>query len=168
MAHEGDQIRLINGEVELKPAGYTDWIVEEEFKKLVEKNYVTRRLLDSDDYTSIRASAFMDAADYAGVESNTKWIEENKTSKTQYTDMFSWSSYRYQAMYEINPHLHQYGGAWRKTDTGWYIPKGWIFPMGDNRDNSRDGRYFGPVSLENVLGKASFIYWPIKRIRVIE
>ena len=41
-------------------------------------------------------------------------------------------------------------------------------PLGDNRDNSKDGRYFGPVSLDNVLGKAMFKYWPINRIGKIE
>ncbi len=168
MAHEGDQIRLIDGEVEIMPAGSAEWLKEADFKKLVDKDYILRRLLDSDDYPAIRASAFMDAADYAGIESNSLWQDAYSTMKTSYTDMYSWSGYRYQAMYEINPHLHQYGAAWRKNDKGWYIPEGWIFPMGDNRDNSRDGRYFGPVSLEKVLGKASFIYWPINRIRLIK
>lgn len=168
MGHEGDQIRLINGEVDIKPAGFTEWIKEAEFKPLVDKNYKTSRLIPTENYKGLRASAFIDASDYAGIEANTEWNEELKTMTTRYTDMYSWSGYRYQAMYEINPHLHQYGGAWRKSDTGWYIPEGWIFPMGDNRDNSRDGRYFGPVSLEKVLGKASFIYWPLNRIRKIK
>jgi signal peptidase I len=39
--------------------------------------------------------------------------------------------------------------------------------MGDNRDNSRDARYFGTVSLDKVLGKGLFRYWPIYRIGVI-
>ncbi|HAK44380.1 MAG TPA: signal peptidase I [Spirochaeta sp.] len=167
MAHEGDQIRLIDGEVELKPSGYTEWIAEADFKPLVNKEYITSRLISEENYEGIRASAFMDAADYADIDANAEWNRQYKTINTPYTDMYSWSGYRYQAMYEINPHLHQYGGAWRKSDTGWYIPEGWIFPMGDNRDNSRDGRYFGPVNLEKVLGKASFIYWPLNRIRKI-
>jgi signal peptidase I len=36
--------------------------------------------------------------------------------------------------------------------------------MGDNRDNSHDARYFGPVRLEKVLGKALFRYWPLYRL----
>ncbi|MDC7228651.1 MAG: signal peptidase I [Spirochaetales bacterium] len=168
MAHAGDQIRLIDGEVELKPAGYTEWIQESDFKPLVDKDYVTKRMIGKENYTAIRASAFIDAADYAGIETNAVWNDEYNSLNTPYTDMYSWSGYRYQAMYEINPHLHQYGAAWRKTDSGWFIPEGWIFPMGDNRDNSRDGRYFGPVNLDNVLGKASFIYWPLNRIRKIK
>ncbi len=168
MGHEGDQIRLINGEVEIKPPGYSKWLTEAEFKRLTGKDYVTKRLLKQQDYTAIRAAAFLDAADYAGIDANKKFREEYNTKKSGYTDMFSWGGYRYQAMYEINPHIHQYGAAWRKTDNGWFIPEGWIFPMGDNRDNSRDGRYFGPVSLKKVLGKASFIFWPFNRVRAIK
>jgi len=168
MAHPGDRIRLIDGEVQLIPAGMTDWLDEADFKVMVDKNYETIRLIDSVDYTGIRASAFLDAYDYAGISADQTYVDESKIRKTNYTDGFSWSGYRYQAMYQINPHLHQYGGAWRKADTGWYIPEGWIFPMGDNRDNSRDGRYFGPVNLDDVLGKASFIYWPANRIRLIK
>jgi signal peptidase I len=36
--------------------------------------------------------------------------------------------------------------------------------MGDNRDNSKDARYFGPVRLRSVLGRATFKYWPLTRI----
>jgi signal peptidase I len=43
-----------------------------------------------------------------------------------------------------------------------------VFPLGDNRDNSRDARYFGPVSLDNVLGRAMIKYWPPSRIGPIE
>ena len=34
-----------------------------------------------------------------------------------------------------------------------------MFVMGDNRDNSFDSRYFGPVSRESVLGEAMIIYF---------
>ena len=38
-----------------------------------------------------------------------------------------------------------------------------VFVMGDNRDNSSDGRCWGQVPVENVKGKAMFIWWALGR-----
>ncbi len=39
------------------------------------------------------------------------------------------------------------------------VPEGQLFVMGDNRDHSNDSRYWGFVPLENVRGRAMFIYF---------
>lgn len=35
-----------------------------------------------------------------------------------------------------------------------------FYVLGDNRNNSRDSHYFGPVTRDKIIGRALFIYWP--------
>ncbi|MBM4394866.1 MAG: signal peptidase I [Deltaproteobacteria bacterium] len=40
------------------------------------------------------------------------------------------------------------------------VPPGHVLAMGDNRDNSSDGRYWGFIPIENLKGRALFTWWP--------
>ena len=39
------------------------------------------------------------------------------------------------------------------------VPPGKVFAMGDNRTESLDGRYWGFVPRENIVGRPLFVYW---------
>jgi signal peptidase I len=53
---------------------------------------------------------------------------------------------------------HQPGGAHRNFDPV-EVPAASYFCLGDNRDNSNDSRFWGPVPASHVKGRAFMIYW---------
>lgn len=63
-----------------------------------------------------------------------------------------------------------------RTDPGSYLQEGKVtvissgeyLVMGDNREHSRDGREFGPISREAIVGRAIFRYWPPGNLGVIK
>ena len=48
------------------------------------------------------------------------------------------------------------------------IPDNSYFTLGDNRNHSIDSRTFGPVTLNSILGKAIFKYWPLSNLGKIK
>jgi signal peptidase I len=42
------------------------------------------------------------------------------------------------------------------------VPPGKVFAMGDNRARSLDGRFWGFVPDENIMGRPMFVYWSFK------
>ena len=50
------------------------------------------------------------------------------------------------------------------TKAGLKIPDGEVFVMGDNRINSHDGRCFGPIDEDLIVGRAFFIIWPPSKV----
>jgi signal peptidase I len=56
--------------------------------------------------------------------------------------------------------LEEPAGISPRDNFGPYVvPKGMLFMMGDNRDNSLDSRFWGPVKMDLVQGPAMFTYF---------
>ncbi|MFO7780321.1 MAG: signal peptidase I, partial [Spirochaetia bacterium] len=99
-------------------------------------------------------------------DENARALEELRGAEV--VDGYYLDEMRSYTLYTANPSDRRYRARSERYRIGWYVPAGRIFPLGDNRDNSRDARSFGAVHTDEVLGRAMFRYWPLDRIGAVD
>jgi signal peptidase I len=116
---------------------------------------------DEDELTRVTREINNMSAVYLTIENDSSYEVWGIKSNFDHTYM---EKMMYQALSQIKPHDTYAKKEYLKHEAGRYIPEGYIFPMGDNRDNSRDARIFGPVKKKKVLGKSLFRFFPFSRL----
>ena len=58
------------------------------------------------------------------------------------------------------PLTEPYINAKPRYSGDWTVPEGYLFVLGDNRNDSSDSHAWGLLPIQNVIGKAMLIYWP--------
>jgi signal peptidase I len=164
----GDRFVSQEGELRIRFAGEDQWVDEREYMARRGMNHRLSRLMDRASYPVLlgagRAAALMDL----GISPPAGLAEAASRANTlRYPDYLAHERSRLETLRGARPQDGRYRTLLARHVMGWYVPEGRILPLGDNRDNSRDGRYFGPVRVSRILGKGALIHWPPGRIGVI-
>lgn len=164
----GDKFVMEKGEFRIRFAGETRWVTEREFNTGRRFNHRISRLMDPGGYPALEAAGKATAYLELGLNPPAGLVNAAASvNAMRYPDQLAHDRARLEVLRAAYPQNIRYGIFLSRYVQGWYVPEGRMLPLGDNRDNSRDGRYFGPIREAKVLGKGSIIYWPLGRIGLI-
>ncbi len=161
----GDRLRMREGNVEILTPGESVWKPESALMAELGVRHSVIRRLNPDEYPGFKGAGIEIERERAGLPADPqgKTDIDHMRELSLYDEIYV-NLWRYATLWELDPSNAMARSNWTVLQNGWKIKEDSVFPMGDNRDDSRDARYFGQVRLEKVLGKALLRYWPLGRI----
>ena len=161
----GDRFVQADGYMLILFAGETSWVNERDYNWSRGKKHNISRSMSEEQYITLKAAGKHSAFADLGYPIPQALIPQVQAAMNiPAPDYFTLETVRLEMLRMLVPGERRYARLLAQNSLGWYVPEGRVFPMGDNRENSRDGRSFGPVRISRVLGKGMVIYWPFVRI----
>jgi signal peptidase I len=159
----GDRFVIDRGEMKILFAGEDRWVWERDYIAARGWNHHLSRLVDEDQYPAQEALGKLEAYRDIPGEPPPSVSAAAGSGGGAAQDSFAVERAWLETLRGAYPQDGRYRMLLARLNQGWYVPEGRVFPLGDNRDNSRDGRWFGPVRIAKVIGQGSLIYWPLWR-----
>ena len=166
----GDVIRFTEGNVSIKAAGTPDFVSEEEFREANGLSSGPARTVPASLYPAFKAASALEAYTEEGISKEAPtWIRNDYSALKDSGYNYIFDRYEYEKGKTHYLSLFDPSDMSRRSDAakytnGIYVPSGHVLPLGDNRDNSHDGRYFGPVDESRINGRVVARFWPLKAV----
>jgi len=165
----GDRFVLESGNMRILFSGEKDWVTENDYIKARGWKHNITRIMKAEQYPAITAAGQVAAYNDLGMSVSEDLLDSASQARNLTApDFIAHEKARLETLRKLVPNEKRYSMLFARHRLGWYIGEGRILPLGDNRDNSRDGRYFGPVRISRVLGSGMIVYWPPWRMKNIK
>ncbi|MDR2803972.1 MAG: signal peptidase I [Treponema sp.] len=165
----GDRFYSRNGEMFIRFNGEDRIVSEREYNSRRGWKHNITRVVEESAYPDLELAGAAAAWIDMGIQPTPRMLDAVAAyNNLRYGDMNAFNTNWLMIRCAAFPHEDRYGEQLARRVQGWYVPPRHVLPLGDNRDNSHDGRYFGSIRAARILGKGSFIYWPPGRVNFIK
>ncbi len=166
----GEVVKFEEGNVLLRKAGSCTFVPENDLRAECSLSLAPHRTVEESSYKGIKAWGALAGWQDSGLGFNQapsqikQTYQETMADKSYPDDMYQFEYSRTKTLSLLDPTDSLLRSDYAKFANGIYVGQKQVLPLGDNRDDSRDGRYFGPVWQKNVNGRVLFRFWPLGRI----
>ncbi|AWG42437.1 signal peptidase I [Candidatus Borreliella tachyglossi] len=162
---DGKIVRFRNGKIFVKKEGEENFVEEDSYKVSLGYDFNTKKIIEDGDYKVYTNLAMFIALNQLNV--GLENIPDFSFFDVRIVDRFEVERLEYRYLTAFMPYVDYYIEKAIMRDYGIYVPYGYVLPIGDNRDNSHDGRFFGVIDKNKILGRTLFLYFPFSRIGFI-
>ncbi|HCC37080.1 MAG TPA: signal peptidase I [Treponema sp.] len=161
----GDHIITDKGNLKIRFSGDDRWTDEREYAAAMNWKHNITRLIDENQYPALETAGQEAAWSDLGLPVPGRLASVSRNlAGMRALDYLAHERARLEVLRSALPQENRYRALLARHRLGWYVSESRVLPLGDNRDNSNDGRYFGPVKESKILGGGLLIFLPLRRI----